>query len=79
MLLKGFVCTGLLYLPKSFRNGGWLFSIVSMILSYILTTICAFKLLEAKKKATGTSFSDLGFSAMGKPGKIMVDIALAFS
>ena len=79
MLLKGFICTGILYLPKSFANGGWLFSAIAMILSYILTSICAMKLLQAKAKSTGTSFTDVGGSAMGKPGRIMVDILLAVS
>jgi proton-coupled amino acid transporter len=79
MLLKGFVCTGILYLPKEFYNGGWAFSGFAMIFSFILTSICAIKLLEAKKKSSGPQFTDIGMSAMGKPGKIMVDITLGVS
>jgi amino acid permease len=79
MLLKGFICTGILYIPKNFLNGGWAFSLVAMILSYILTAICAFKLLEARKKCGATSFTDIGGAAYGKAGRITVDVALAIS
>jgi hypothetical protein len=37
-LIKGFICTGCLYLPKSaFVNGGWFFALLSMTLSGFLT------------------------------------------
>jgi amino acid permease len=78
-LLKGFVCTGILYLPKNFKNGGWLWAFASMVLSFILTLYCAIKLLEAKSKTKNGSFSDIGFNALGKPGKILVDIFLSLS
>lgn len=79
-LLKGFVCTGILYLPKNFQNGGWLWALISMVLSFVLTLVCAIKLLEAKAKIKpGGSFSDIGFAAIGLPGKIMVDIFLTLS
>lgn len=79
MLLKGFICTGILYIPKNFLNGGWGFSLIAMVLSYILTAICAFKLLEARKKCGAKSFTDLGAAAYGKGGRIAVDVALAIS
>ena len=79
MLLKGFICTGILYIPKNFLNGGWGWSLIAMILSYILTIICAYKLLDARKKCNAVSFTDIGFAAYGKPGKIIVDVMLAIS
>lgn len=46
-LIKGFVCTGCLYLPKSaFVNGGWLFASFCMVVSAFLTMYCASLLLE---------------------------------
>jgi solute carrier family 36 (proton-coupled amino acid transporter) len=78
-LLKGFVCTGILYLPKNFKNGGWLWAAISMFLSFVLTLVCAIKLLEAKGKTPGGSFSDIGYNAIGKPGRIMVDVLLSLS
>jgi proton-coupled amino acid transporter len=66
-LIKGFICTGILYLPNNIREGGWLFSAVGLFLSYIFTTVCMFKLLDAKKKVVGiSSFKDIGMAAYGK-------------
>jgi amino acid permease len=78
--LKGFVCTGILYLPKNFKNGGWAWALVSMVLSFFLTLFCMIKLLECKSKVgPGGSFSDIGQQALGKPGKIMVDVFLSLA
>jgi len=49
-LIKGFVCTGILYLPKAFINGGYAISMAFMIGSAILTIYCAMLLLEVRKK-----------------------------
>lgn len=59
-LLKGFICTGILYLPKQVAEGGYLFSIIGLFASYVLTTICMFKLLETRAKLNGGSFTDIG-------------------
>jgi len=55
-LLKGFVCTGIMYLPKNIWNGGWAFSLFALVLAYVFTLFCSFRLLDAKKVAGG-SFS----------------------
>ncbi len=78
-LLKGFVCTGILYLPNNFKNGGWLWALISMFLSFVLTLYCAIKLLEAKGMTPGGSFSDIGHKAIGRPGRILVDVFLSLS
>lgn len=78
-LIKGFVCTGILYLPKNFKNGGWLWALVSMVLSFFLTLFCMIKLLECKAKTPNGSFSDIGMNAMGKKGKILVDVFLTLA
>jgi solute carrier family 36 (proton-coupled amino acid transporter) len=77
-LVKGFVATGVLFLPNGFYNGGWLFSTIWMIFSMILTLICLLMLIIANEKVGG-SYSELGFKALGKPGKIIWDITLALS
>ena len=60
-LFKGFVCTGILYMPLSFVNGGWLFSVVALILALLLTLYCIKLLLEVRQKLGGNlSFSDIG-------------------
>lgn len=44
-LLKGFVASAVLYLPKSFVNGGWGFSIAALLVSCVITIYCAMLLL----------------------------------
>lgn len=44
-LLKGFVCTAILYLPDSFKSAGWLFQVMTLAFSACLTTYCAYLLI----------------------------------
>ena len=75
-LFKGFVCTGILYLPKAFINGGYAISIAMMIGSAILTIYCAMLLLEVRKKLGSSNYTELGQTTYGRAGRICVDIAL---
>jgi proton-coupled amino acid transporter len=77
-LLKGFVASGVLFLPKGFVTGGWLFSSVVLSLSCVLTIVCSLKLIAIRKKYK-LSFSQIGFKAYGTPGKMIVDFFLAFT
>lgn len=77
-LLKGFISIGFLWMPKNCLNGGWLFSLCSMIFSFILTYYCLLKLLEAREKVKeNASFSDVAYAAMGLPGRYILDIFLS--
>lgn len=64
-----------MYLPKNIYNGGWAFSLFALILAYIFTMFCSFRLIDAKK-AAGGSFSELGEKALGHLGKRLVEITL---
>jgi amino acid permease len=76
-LFKGFVCTGILYMPLSFVNGGYIFSVVALVLALILTLYCIKLILEVRDKLGGSlSFSDIGYKTYGKTGKWLVDISL---
>jgi len=46
-LLKGMVCTGVIFLPRNLYNGGWAFSLFALVLAYALTLFCSIKLVEA--------------------------------
>ena len=78
-LMKGFIATAVLFLPKGFRNGGWLFSTIALICSAILTYFCAMLLLQIRSRYRGFSLSDIGRQAYGWRGKLAVDVALAGS
>ena len=75
-LFKGFVCTGILYLPKAFINGGYLITMIMMVLSAVLTIYCATLLLAVRKKTGVSNYTELGQTTYGKYGRIFVDIAL---
>jgi hypothetical protein len=74
-LFKGFVATGILYMPKNFVNGGWLFSPFILFVCMLLTLYCIKLLLDVRAKLGG-SFSEIGFKSYGRCGKMMVDITL---
>ena len=76
-LLKVFMCTGILYLPKNFVNGGYAFSIAAMFLAMIFTLYCTKLLLDTRKSLGGRlSFSEIGQAALGNTGRILVDVTL---
>ncbi len=64
-LLKAFVGTGIMFLPKAFRNGGILFSSITLITVSIVTTICFRLLLKCRKKYGGGGYGELGLSIFG--------------
>jgi len=64
-LIKGFVCTGCLYLPKSVINGGWMFSAFMLLFSCFLTIYCALLLLDVRKKLNLTSYTEIGLKTYG--------------
>ena len=75
-IFKGFVCTGILYMPKDFINGGYLFSAICIICALFLTLYCAKLLMEVADKTEKNDFPSIGFACYGKWGKIAVDIVL---
>eukprot|EP00347_Sterkiella_histriomuscorum_P022403 403338616 len=66
----------ILILPKNFMNGGYIASPMTLIVSSILTTICALKLVEAGLKLKIYDFSGIGEKAMGFKGKLAIDMIL---
>lgn len=77
-LIKGFVCTGILYLPTAYWNGGYIFSIVALFLAYVLTIVCGMKLIEVSRLDAykGMSFSEIGEALYGRKGRLGADAAI---
>jgi amino acid permease len=46
VVFKGFVCTGILYMPLNFVNGGWLWSGSMMVVAMFWNLMCFRKLFE---------------------------------
>ena len=78
-IFKGFVATGILYVPKDFKNGGYIFTPITLIVSLVLTLYCAKLVLAANARCGGGSFPEMGYKAYGKPGKVFVEIVLVAS
>jgi len=66
-------------MPRSFRNGGWAWTSALLIVEAFVTTYCGYLLLDIRKKTNLTSYSEIGFLAYGKVGKIGVELALWLS
>ena len=75
-LLKGFVCTAILFLPQQFAKAGWLFMILAFMFSMFLTTFCATLIIDVRKVINLPSYTAIGERLFGKKGRIAVDIAL---
>lgn len=63
-LLKAFIGTGIMFLPKAFNNGGILFSSLCLV-SVAAISMWAFHLLLRCRQAVGGSYGDIGASIAG--------------
>ncbi|KAH9905831.1 transmembrane amino acid transporter protein-domain-containing protein [Xylariomycetidae sp. FL2044] len=77
-LLKAFVGTGIMFLPKAFNNGGILFSSLTMLVVSAVTML-AFHLLLACKKKYGGGYGEIGEAIAGSRmrGLILGSITLS--
>lgn len=64
-LLKAFIGTGIMFLPRAFQNGGMVFSLASLLTVSIVSTI-AFHLLLKCRERYGGGYGELG-GAIGGP------------
>eukprot|EP00736_Rhodelphis_marinus_P001903 Rmarinus@m.2733 len=79
-LVKSFVGTGLLFLPRAFYNGGMAFSVIMLALIGWISLYCMELLVEVREGLGGSmSFSDIGGRCFGVPGRRAVDVSLILS
>ncbi|KAE8154095.1 transmembrane amino acid transporter protein-domain-containing protein [Aspergillus avenaceus] len=77
-LLKAFVGTGIIFLPKAFRNGGILFSSVTLVTVSVITTVCFHLLLQCRRKYSG-GYGDLGEHIAGPRIRSLILTSIAIS
>jgi proton-coupled amino acid transporter len=65
LLLKSFVGTGVLFLPRAFLNGGMWFSSIVLVAVSVLSYYCFILLVNTSSKVEG-SFGDIGGALYGK-------------
>lgn len=58
-LLKAFIGTGIMFLPKAFQNGGIVFSSITLLSVALITTLAFHLLLKCKAKYSG-GYGELG-------------------
>lgn len=78
LLLKSFVGTGVLFLPRAFLNGGMLFSNLVLLGVAALSYYC-FVLLVATRLAVEHSFGDMGYHIYGNWMRNLINFSLVIS
>ena len=78
LLLKSFVGTGVLFLPRAYLNGGMLFSNVVLLGVAMLSYYCFILLVNTRLKING-SFGDIGGILYGKWLRALILTSVALS
>ena len=78
-IIKGYVGAGILFLPKSFSNGGIIWSSFVLCFSGWITTLCAIKLIRIGQKMNCYCFSQIVKESFGDTGKQITDLMIGLS
>ena len=78
LLLKSFVGTGSLFLPRAFYNGGMLFSLIILILLACLSYYCFILLVNTRSKVPA-SYGDMGGKIFGPYFRGLINQSLVLS
>lgn len=77
-LIKAFVGTGIMFLPKAFSNGGILFSSIAMLAVSAITMV-AFHLLLQCKLHYGGGYGEIGHAIVGRRMRALILGSIALS
>lgn len=77
-LLKAFIGTGIMFLPKAFRNGGILFSSIALIVISLINCVCFRLLLDCRQKHGG-GYGELGAAIVGPRFRSLILFSIAIS
>ncbi|KAL5115876.1 hypothetical protein ACEQ8H_006192 [Pleosporales sp. CAS-2024a] len=78
-LLKAFIGTGIMFLPKAFKNGGMLFSTMTMMVVSVVTALCFELLLSCRKQFGEAGYGDLGRSISGPKMRALILVSITLS
>ena len=78
-LLKAFVGTGIMFLPKAFKNGGMLFSSITLISVALISCLCFHLLLQCRKRHGGGGYGDLGAAIFGPKFRSLILFSITIS
>lgn len=77
-LLKAFIGTGIMFLPKAFSNGGLAFSSITMVLVSAITMLSFHLLLQCKQRHSG-GYGELGQAIAGSRMRSLIMGSITFS
>ncbi|KAG5915443.1 hypothetical protein E4U42_008055 [Claviceps africana] len=77
-LIKAFIGTGIMFLPKAFRNGGILFSSLTLIGVSLINCLC-FQLLLDCRQRYGGGYGEIGGSVVGPRFRNLILSSIALS
>ncbi|KAL3231201.1 Vacuolar amino acid transporter 3 [Nakaseomyces bracarensis] len=79
LLLKSFVGTGVLFLPKAFHNGGWGFSSIVLLCCALISYWCFVLLIDTKNQVKLDGYGDMGNKLYGSKMKLAILWSIALS
>ncbi|KAH3684670.1 hypothetical protein WICPIJ_004357 [Wickerhamomyces pijperi] len=79
LLLKAFIGTGVLFLPKGFENAGWGFSLVALSLFSVLSYFCFMLLINTRISVGSGSYGDLGGELYGEEMRFAILTSIVLS
>ncbi|KAL1839981.1 hypothetical protein VTJ49DRAFT_944 [Mycothermus thermophilus] len=77
-LIKAFVGTGIMFLPKAFSNGGILFSTVAMLVVSAITMVAFHLLLRLEQRYPG-GYGEIGEAIAGRRMRTLILVSIALS
>lgn len=78
-LLKAFIGTGIMFLPKAFNNGGILFSSLTLVFISALSMLAFHLLLRCRTVCGGGGYGDIGNAIAGPKMRALVLGSITFS
>lgn len=79
IMLKSFIGTGVLFLPKAFSNGGLFFSVGMLAIFGIYSYYCYYILIASKNATNVASFGDIGGKLYGPYMKFLILMSLVLT
>ena len=79
LLLKAFLGTGIIFLPKAFSNGGLVFSNVMIVSFSLISYYCFLMLIKTTSRCKVSGYGDIGFKLFGKRVQFIILFSLVLS
>jgi len=76
-IIKAYTSLSIFFLPMGFKQGGWLFSPIVLVIACFFETTCAIKLVQVARKYEIYNFPDIVEFALGKTYRTIFEIIAA--